>query len=134
MYQGSCLCQSVRYEIQGDIGPISYCHCSRCRKANGSAFLAASQVDPKDFKLVQGQENLGDYESSPGVHRMFCRTCGSPVFSRRPGPPVIIRLRIGTLDTALRSKAEAHIFYADKADWFEFEDDLPKYATRPTPA
>lgn len=109
MYQGSCLCQSVRYEIQGDIGPVSYCHCSRCRKANGSAFLAASQVDPRNFTLVSGQENLGDYESSPGVHRMFCKICASPLFSRRPGPPEIIRLRIGTLDTPLRSKPEMHI-------------------------
>ena len=31
VYQGSCLCQGIRYEIKGDIGDIIQCHCQRCR-------------------------------------------------------------------------------------------------------
>jgi hypothetical protein len=131
MYQGSCLCGAVHYEIAGEIGPISLCHCSRCRKANGSAFLAAGQVDAADFWIVSGSENLGDFESSPGVHRIFCRNCGSPIISRRPGPPEVIRVRIGTLDSYLQTKPQAHIFFADRAEWYEFEDDVAKYAERP---
>jgi hypothetical protein len=84
MYQGSCLCGTVRYQIRGELGSIGLCHCSRCRKANGSAFLAAAQVDQKEFTVISGQESLADYESSAGVHRIFCRNCGSPLFSRRP--------------------------------------------------
>jgi len=121
----------VKYEIAGELGPISLCHCSRCRKANGSAFLAAAQVNPGDFTIVAGQENLGDFESSPGVHRMFCRNCGSPIISRRPGPPEVIRVRVGTLDTYLKTQPQSHIFFADRAEWFEFEDDVAKYAQRP---
>ena len=37
VYQGSCLCQGIRYEIQGEIGEIVQCHCQRCRKENGTA-------------------------------------------------------------------------------------------------
>jgi hypothetical protein len=99
MHRGSCLCGAVRYEITGDMGPVSLCHCSRCRKANGSAFLAGAQVNPEEFRFVAGVQSLGDFESSPGVHRIFCRNCGSPLISRRPGPPEVIRVRIGTLDT-----------------------------------
>jgi hypothetical protein len=132
MYRGSCLCGMVRYEVAGEIGPISLCHCTRCRKANGSAFLAAAQVAPEDFKFVAGAEQLGDYESSPGVHRIFCRNCGSPLISRRPGPPEVIRVRIGTLDSYLKTKPQLHIFYADRAEWYEFEDDVAKYAERPS--
>ena len=131
MYRGSCLCGTVQYEITGEIGPVSLCHCSRCRKANGTAFLAAAAVDPAGFKIVSGSESLGDFVSSPGVHRIFCRQCGSPVISRRPGPPEVIRVRIGTLDSYLKIKPQAHIFYADRAEWFEFEDDVAKYAERP---
>jgi hypothetical protein len=131
MYQGSCLCKSVRYEILGELGPIDYCHCSRCRKANGTAFLAAAQVNPMEFKLTSGQDSLGEYESSPGVHRVFCKNCGSPIVSRRPGPPEVLRLRVGTLDTKVQGTAAAHIFFADKAEWFEFRDDVPKFAQRP---
>jgi hypothetical protein len=132
MYQGSCLCGTVRYEITGQIGPISLCHCSRCRKANGSAFLASAEVSPSEFKIVSGHESLGDFESSPGVHRIFCRGCGSPIISRRPGPPEAIRVRLGTLDSYLKTKPQSHIFYADRAEWFEFEDDVAKYAGAPT--
>ena len=132
MYQGTCLCGTVRYEIAGELGPITLCHCSRCRKANGSAFLAATPVVPSEFKLVSGTENLGDFESSPGVHRIFCRNCGSPIISRRPGPPEIIRVRLGTLDTYLSLKPQAHIFFADRAEWYELQDDVAKYAGAPT--
>jgi len=55
------------------------------------------------------------------------------VIKRRPavqeGSPEVIRVRIGTLDTYL--KPQAHIFFADRAEWFEFEDDVAKYAQRP---
>ncbi|HMK86191.1 MAG TPA: GFA family protein [Steroidobacteraceae bacterium] len=131
MYQGSCLCGTVRYEICGEIGPITLCHCSRCRKANGSAFLAAAQVKASEFKVVAGEAALGNFESSPGVYRVFCRNCGSPIISRRPGPPEVIRVRIGTLDSYLKTKPHAHIFFADRAEWFEFEDDVAKYAELP---
>jgi len=116
MHQGSCLCGRVKYEIHGELGPIGLCHCSRCRKANGSAFLAAAQIKPDEFKLICG---------------VFCIHCGSPLYSRRPGPPEIVRLRIGTLDTPLQSKVQSQIFFADKASWFEFEDAAPKFAQRP---
>jgi hypothetical protein len=131
MYQGSCLCGTVKYEVRGELGPIGLCHCSRCRKANGTAFLAGAQVDPKEFKLLTGQDSLGDYESSPGVHRIFCRNCGSPLFSRRPGPPELIRLRIGSLDTPPKGGVQSHIFFDDRAPWFPFEDEAPKFSQRP---
>jgi hypothetical protein len=131
MNQGSCLCGNVRYQITGEIGPISLCHCSRCGKANGSAFLAGARVVPSEFKFVAGEEGLGDFESSPGVHRIFCRNCGSPIISRRPGPPEVIRIRLGTLDSYLKTQPQSHIFFADRAEWFEFEDDVAKYAGAP---
>jgi hypothetical protein len=130
MYRGSCLCGEVRYEIRGALGPVYFCHCSRCRKANGSAFLAGAQFEPDDFHLVSGAELLKDFESSPGVHRVFCGQCGSPLYSRRPGPPELRRLRIGSLDTPLPMTPTAHIYHADKAEWFEMHDDVPKYAQR----
>lgn len=131
MYRGSCLCGKVQYEIRGELGPTGFCHCTRCRKANGTAFLAAAQFNPVDFHLLAGKEVLADFESSPGVHRVFCGHCGSPLYSQRPGPPEIRRLRIGTLDTPLPGKAASHIFYADKAEWFDMHDDVPKHLQRP---
>lgn len=131
MLKGSCLCSSVQYEINGELGPIVMCHCSRCRKANGSAFATNASVNAADFHLLRGQELIAEYESSPNVFRVFCSRCGSPLYSRRPLQPELLRLRIGTLDTPLEARPTAHIFVGSKAEWCEIHDDLPQYAERP---
>lgn len=131
MHKGSCLCGAVSYEINGELGPIGFCHCSRCRKVNGTAFSAASLIPLKNFKIVTGQEALVDYESSPGVYRIFCGVCASPICSKRDTMPESVRLRVGTLDTPVTEKPVMHIFVADKAEWYEICDDLPQYDERP---
>ncbi|MNZ28207.1 glutathione-dependent formaldehyde-activating enzyme [compost metagenome] len=131
MLKGSCLCNSVQYEIHGELGPIVMCHCSRCRKANGSAFATNAPVNAADFHLIHGQDALAEYQSSPGVFRVFCGKCGSPLYSRRPAMPELLRLRIGTLDTPIEARPTAHIFVGSKAEWCEILDELPQYPERP---
>jgi len=132
MYKGSCLCGAVKYEVRGELGPaVYYCHCTRCRKSNGSAFASNAAVTANDFVIVQGQESLKSFSTAEGVHRMFCSHCGSPIVSRRDGLPDVVRIRLGTLDTPLRSGPRAHIFVASRADWFEIHDQLPQYPERP---
>ena len=130
MHRGSCLCGAVQYEIRGDLGPAFYCHCSRCRKASGSAFAANVVVAAKDFVVVQGEESLGSFRSSANMQRTFCSKCGSPIMSRRDNHPQV-RVRLGTLDTPLSIGPGAHIFVASRAEWFEIHDDLPRYPEAP---
>lgn len=124
---GSCLCGEVRYEIHGPLGPIVHCHCSMCRKAQGSAFGTISPVPAASFVLLKGEHALKGYGSSPDKERIFCRHCGSPLFSRRKSAPGTIRLRVGTLDDPLPHRPAAHIFTASKASWHEITDELPQY-------
>ena len=44
MLKGSCLCNAIQYEIEGELGPTMMCHCSKCRKANGSAYAINAAV------------------------------------------------------------------------------------------
>ena len=84
-----------------------------------------------EFHFVKGKELVSEFESSPGVFRTFCKQCGSPLYSRRPSQPELLRLRIGTLDTPVEVKPIAHIFVGSKASWDEIHDDIPQYAERP---
>jgi len=127
MHRGSCLCGTVRYEIRGELGPIVLCHCRQCRKAQGSAFAANAPVRADEFVIVAGREALAEFESSPGKTRVFCRRCGSPIISRRDALPGVVRLRIGTLDSAIEGRPTAHIHAASKAEWDAIDDDLPQY-------
>lgn len=131
MHRGSCLCGTVKYEIQGELGAGVYCHCSRCRKANGSAFAANAPLAAKDFVVVAGAASLKTFRTEAGVERLFCSNCGSPIISRRDSMPDVVRLRLGTLDTPLGAAPQAHIFTGSKAEWFEIHDDLPQFVERP---
>lgn len=131
MHKGSCLCGAVEYEIAGSLGPITYCHCSRCRKANGSAFAAVSAVDVEDFRIVKGQESLRSYRTVGGIDRAFCGTCGSPIVGKRDSAPETVRVRIGTLDTPLRAKVSEHFFVGSKAEWNEIFDGSTQHDERP---
>jgi hypothetical protein len=130
-YQGSCLCGGVRYTYTGGFGGFIYCHCSLCRKAQGSAFGANAPVDEAGFQLLQGEALLKAYESSPGKQRVFCSHCGSPLYSRSAAVPGVLRLRLGLLDTPPPLGPQAHIFAASKAPWYDILDGLPQFAQRP---
>lgn len=127
MYKGGCLCGTVRYEITGGIHNIVCCHCSMCRKAQGSAFATNGIVNRSDFRLVAGENNLTGYESSPGQTKYFCKTCGSPIFSENTSRPESIRVRIGTIESDIVERPEAHIFVSSKANWEEICADIPRF-------
>lgn len=127
MNSGSCLCRAVRFEIAGDLAPIQVCHCGDCRKAQGSAFGANIPVATTDFRLLAGEDALQAYESSPGKERVFCRACGSPIFSRLRARPEVVRLRAGTLDGPVASEVAFHFQVASKANWWAITDDKPQY-------
>jgi hypothetical protein len=125
--RGRCLCGDVRFEIRGDLGVFTLCHCGACRKAQGSAFVAAAPVRVEDFVLLGGDGSLTAYESSPGKERVFCSRCGSPIFSRRASKADVVRIRIGTLESPVGRRPDCHIFVGDRADWDDHLDTLPAF-------
>jgi hypothetical protein len=127
MLTGSCLCGRVRYEIDGRVGPMGHCHCSTCRKAQGGAFVTNAPVRTKYFTLRAGADAVAEFESSPGKWRCFCRTCGSPLWSRRATEPDIVRIRVGLLDGDPERRPLGHVWVSEKAPWYEIPDDLPRY-------
>jgi hypothetical protein len=128
-YAGSCLCGGVKYEIDGELGDFGYCHCTSCRKAGGSAFGANVPVDRASFRLIQGAELLRAFESSPGKLRVFCSTCGSPMYAYLEKSPDVLRVRLGSLDTPFQGRPRAHTWVSDKAAWEPIEGSVPQFET-----
>ena len=131
MYQGGCLCDGVRFEISDGIRDIVFCHCSQCRKVQGSAYATNGVVDRDSFTLVKGKELLTAYESSPGKVKYFCRCCGSPIYSDNAQQPDIVRIRLGSIESDIRERPMCHIFVGSKANWETITDDLPQFDTFP---
>jgi hypothetical protein len=120
---GSCLCESVKYEISGEMGDIVHCHCETCRKAHGAAFSSVASVRDCDFSL-SGQEYLNSYESSSGKVRYFCSSCGTQIYAKREGTEHLI-LRLGSLDSDPKSIEKKHIWVSQKASWYSINSNLP---------
>jgi len=127
MLKGSCLCGAIRYEIDGRPGPAGHCHCTMCQKAHGAAFGTYSRVKRSEFRVVNGAEHIRAYESSRGVTRTFCDTCGSTLQYITAAKPSSFALALGTLDDDPGVRPTDHIFVRSKAPWFEITDDLPQH-------
>lgn len=130
MIRGSCLCGGVKFEIDRAAGPFELCHCNRCRKASGSAFVAGLQVRREDFRFVQGQELIRTYEAPireapPAYGTCFCERCGSPLPTPYPGAPWF-QVPAGALDDDPQVRPDKHIYVEFKAPWFPIVDDLPR--------
>src|SRR5262249_25125505 len=106
-------------------------HCSRCQKANGTAFAANADVRRKYWTVLAGGDLVREYESSPGVFRAFCGRCGSPVYSRRAHDPDTVRVRLGLLQEDPGRRPLAHFWVGSKAPWFQIADGLPQFERGP---
>src|SRR5262245_37370301 len=125
MLVGSCACGRVRYEIRGELlGPITACHCWRCRKHSGSSFGTTAGVKTAEFALTGGHDLLSSWESSPGVHRYFASCCGSPIYKRSDATPALLGFRLGTLDTDPGRSLDMHFMVGSKVPWLTLADDL----------
>ncbi|MBV8046970.1 MAG: GFA family protein [Paludibacterium sp.] len=130
MIVGGCLCGGVRYQYDGEIEEISLCHCSMCRKAQGSAYVAVSPIEAGRFRILRGQALLKAYRAVPEKARVFCSECGSPIYSANDRLPGVIRLRLGTVETPFTCANAYHAFVDSKAEWDLIADGLPQYAER----
>jgi hypothetical protein len=128
-YTASCLCGGVKLALNAEPGPIEICHCWMCRKAQGGPFSAQASMPASALDVTEGADLLGNYESSPGVHRMFCKRCGSPLFSTSAEEPSVVRIRVGIIDGALRTRPSAHYYVGQMASWWRIDDQLLRFET-----
>ena len=91
-YRGSCHCEAVRFEVEGEIGDVSVCNCSICSR---TAYLHW-EVDPEQFKLLAGEAAIRNYQFGTMTSKnYFCGNCGISAFRRSRSAPdkVDINLR-----------------------------------------
>jgi len=127
MYKGGCYCGAVKFEISSAISNIIYCHCSECRKLQGSAFATNGVVEAANFNITSGENELTAHKLTPTQTRFFCKHCGSPIKSENTSIPGKVRVRLGTIESNVNEKPQAHIFVSSKANWDSICDSIPQY-------
>ena len=127
MIKGNCLCKAVQYEVHGEIEELVICHCDQCKLAQGTPFVTNVPISIEMFKILCGEYQLRSFYSSKNKRRVFCSICASPIFSQRTDNPDIIRLRAGTITSAIDRTPDYQQHCQSKAKWFVLNDDIPNY-------
>lgn len=112
MIKGQCLCGAVQYQYHAELTQSILCFCQHCKLAQGAVFGWNSPIDQAQFDLLQGHECLKEYFHTENKARVFCRQCGSPIYSYRKDLPNVLRLRLGTV-TEGHMPAPSELGYRD---------------------
>jgi hypothetical protein len=132
---GGCLCGAVRYRI--DAAPIvtRECWCRVCQYL-GAGSSAVNACFPAAAVRVEGV--LHDYpsvaDSGNRMHRRFCPTCGTPMFSAAEARPHLLFVRVGTLDEPGGIAPDMVIWTASAPAWACLDAQVPQVAGQPPPA
>ncbi|OJJ42806.1 hypothetical protein ASPZODRAFT_20083 [Penicilliopsis zonata CBS 506.65] len=123
MHTGSCLCQAVRYEYQGEPVQKSICHCLTCRKLCSGAstnILIPSAL----FNLTSGKVKHYTVTHESGMHltASFCEHCGVLLYKTADDPAFecMVVLQVGTLDepdTFDRAAPDTEQYIGYRAKW-----------------
>jgi hypothetical protein len=126
MINGSCLCGKVKFEISGEPFSLSYCHCSRCRKAAG-VFSAVLIGKAQDLQVTAGQDQIAKVPTGPewNLGRCFCKECGTSLGDMATGNVYVIAA--SALDDDPGIRPTVHIHTGSKPDWYQIDDDLKKF-------
>ncbi len=122
---GGCECGAVRYAAAYEFQYALNCHCSRCRRATGSAFKPLAGIERGKLSITTGGDSLM-IVGSADANDTRCADCGSLLYSVvRDGEYVHVAL--GSLIDTPSIRPTRHIFVGSKAPWFEITDDLPQH-------
>jgi hypothetical protein len=121
--QGGCLCGAVRYELTAPFAIAGYCHCTHCQRRTGTGSSANGRVAQEGFRLLQGEEELRAFKPPTGVPKLFCKTCGSAMFSGDPFADPLVAVRLGTLDGDPGIRPHFRQFVSSAASWEPLPDD-----------
>ncbi len=130
--KGGCLCGLISYEIKSEPAMTAICHCKDCQKQTGTTFSIVLGVSP-DKVSVSGNSRIFTTKGETGanVHRHFCSTCGSPIFSDASDSFGLYFIKAGTLDDTSGLKPELELFCEEAQDWCKLESNWPKSPRNP---
>jgi len=97
-WEGGCLCGAIRFVARGKPKWTSWCHCQSCRKHSGAPAAAFAGFDEPNVRVTKGQ--ITKFQSSPGVARGFCATCGSTLTCSGDRWPGEVHFHVGAFDRA----------------------------------
>jgi hypothetical protein len=134
MHGRRCLCGAVTFQISAE--PISARACWRrlCQYIGGG--IGTVNVAFRS-EVVSIAGEVGDHadvaDSGTRMHRLFCKTCGTPLFSTAESRPHLSFVRAGARDDPEIGRPVAMIWTAEAPSWACFDPESPQLQGQPAP-
>ena len=132
---GRCLCGAIRWESSAPPIVTRVCWCRDCQYVGAGSGTVNACFRTATF-TVTGQSS--DYpsvaDSGNQMHRRFCPSCGTPLFSEAEARPHLIFVRVGTFDNPNLADPAMTIWTSSAPHWACMDIALPQVAKQPPPA
>ena len=119
---GGCQCGNIRYRLHGEARMLYACHCTDCQKQSSSAFGMSLIIDPSQIEFLQGEDQLGHWEtrgdSGEPKRCAFCPACGSRIYHASDN---FFSVKAGSLDETKDLQPIAHIWLRSAQPWIAID-------------
>ena len=132
---GRCLCGEICWESSAPPIVTRVCWCRECQYLGAGSGTVNACFRTATF-IVTGKTN--DYpsvaDSGNQMHRRFCPTCGTPLFTEAEVRPHLIFVRVGTFDDPNLATPTMTIWTSSAPRWACIDESLPRVEGQPPPA
>jgi hypothetical protein len=107
---------------------VHCCHCRWCQRESGASFALNAMIEADRVTNLRGEPELVDTPSESGKGQKIarCPKCRIAVWSHYGGAgPVIMFVRVGTLDNPDSLPPDIHIFTSSKQPWVVIPPGVP---------
>lgn len=127
--EGGCYCGDVRYKAEGPALMKAECFCRECQYITGGGSLLVMAVAIDGFALTKGAvKGFTRTDIDGGVTREFCPNCGTHLFTRAPGFPAAVIVKVGSLDDQSQfSGPDTANFACDAQPYHRLPTDIPVF-------
>jgi hypothetical protein len=131
---GGCLCKAVRYTLSAAPIVTRSCWCRVCQYI-GAGGATVNAGFPSEALEVRGElrEHVMVADSGNHMHRRFCPSCGTHLFTASEERPHLVFVRVGTLDDPEPARPSMTIWTTSAPSWACFDERIPKVDRQPPP-
>lgn len=126
--EGGCTCKAVRYRMESTPLFVNCCHCRWCQRETGASFALNAMIEADRVTNLGAEPEVVHTPSESGLGQKIarCPKCRVAVWSNYAGAgPVVMFVRVGTLDNPDVLPPDIHIFTQSKQPWVVLPAGVP---------
>jgi hypothetical protein len=132
---GRCLCGAVRWESSEPPIVTRACWCRDCQYLGAGSGTVNACFRTASFNVMGRTSDYASVANSGNrMHRRFCSSCGTPLFSEAAARPHLIFVRVGSFDDPNLASPAMTIWTSSAPRWAKIDPELPQVENQPPPA